>query len=267
MMACLRIRQIAQWLVLVMLLAACSHSRHVQVSESRALPAGKAQSVPDYYIVERGDTLFSIAWRFDMDFRKLAAANQIKSPYLIHPGDRIRLSETRQATASTAVKPAKLPAGKASDTVSPAVSRAPSKVQKPVRPVVQPPVVKAVPNEAWIWPVSGKLERYFSAAGLSKGIDIAAPAGTPVKAVRSGQVVYAGSRLKGYGQLIIIRHDSEYLSAYAHNRRMLVKEGQKVSQGDVIAELGSTGTDKPRLHFEIRRNGKPVDPLGLLPKQ
>lgn len=260
----LYLRTIVISIATVALVSACSHSRNAPVMQSRGSMAGKSHSasVPDYYTVQRGDTLFSIAWRFDMDYRKVAAANGLSYPYLIHPGDRIRLAEAhyRVKSSSKSAK-AELPAGKASDTVS--GKRAVKKSQTPKSTWHS----TASGNEAWIWPVSGKIERYYSADGLSKGIDIAGKMGTPIKAVRSGQVVYAGSRLKGYGQLIIVRHSSEYLSAYAHNRKMLVKEGQKVKQGDVIAELGATGAQSPLLHFEIRRNGKPVNPLNLLPKQ
>lgn len=262
-MAWLHFRTITFSLTVIVLLAACSHSRDVPVTQSQGALPGKAHHRPDYYTVQKGDTLFSIAWRFDMDYRKVAAANGLPYPFLIHPGDRIRLLES-SGPGKTAATPGKaqLSGPKASDTVS--RKKAPTSKKTPVKP---PRVAKLDSGEAWIWPVRGTVERGFSTGGLSKGIDIAGKPGTPVKAVRSGQVVYAGSRLKGYGQLIIVRHSSEYLSAYAHNRKMLVEEGQKVKQGDVIAELGSTGTQSPKLHFEIRRNGKPVNPLSLLPEQ
>ena len=116
--------------------------------------------------------------------------------------------------------------------------------------------------------MKGKILRKFSPQNdLNKGIDIDGSEGIPVKASRSGEVVYAGSGLKGYGNLIIIRHDDVYISAYAHNRSILVEEGQKIRQGDVVGELGMTGTDTPKLHFEIRKYGRPVDPLVLLPKK
>jgi lipoprotein NlpD len=115
--------------------------------------------------------------------------------------------------------------------------------------------------------VRGNLLKEFSVNGSGKkGIDIAGIPGRPVKAASAGRVVYSGSGLLGYGQLIIIKHNSKFLSAYAHNRKLIVKEGDQVEPGQKIAELGSTGTDKPMLHFEIRRLGKPVDPLKYLPK-
>jgi lipoprotein NlpD len=115
--------------------------------------------------------------------------------------------------------------------------------------------------------VTGKVVRTFSPQNeLSKGIDIAASTGSTIISSRSGKVVYAGNGLKGYGNLVIVRHDEIYLSAYAHNRVLLVKEGTRVSQGQKIAELGSSGTHSPKLHFEIRKHGKPINPLTLLPK-
>jgi lipoprotein NlpD len=119
----------------------------------------------------------------------------------------------------------------------------------------------------WNWPVQGPLiSRFQSNGSLNKGIDIAGQQGQPVKAAAEGAVVYAGRGLLGYGEMIIIKHDETYLSAYAHNSRLLVKEGERVKLGQNIAEMGSTGTDRVKLHFEIRRKGQPVDPLTYLPK-
>jgi lipoprotein NlpD len=118
----------------------------------------------------------------------------------------------------------------------------------------------------WAWPAEGAvIGRYSSNSSLNKGIDIAGDLGQPVLAASDGTVVYAGSGLRGYGELLIIKHSDTYVSAYGHNRRLLVREGQKVKAGQVIAEMGSTGTDRVKLHFEIRRNGKPVNPLSYLP--
>ena len=120
----------------------------------------------------------------------------------------------------------------------------------------------------WAWPANGVLISRFSSNGsLNKGIDIAGELGQPVLAASDGTVVYAGSGLRGYGELVIIKHSDTYVSAYGHNRRLLVQEGQKVKAGQKIAEMGSTGTDRVKLHFEVRRQGKPVDPLQYLPKR
>uniref|UniRef100_UPI0032B300D9 glutamate-cysteine ligase family protein n=1 Tax=Marinobacter nauticus TaxID=2743 RepID=UPI0032B300D9 len=127
---------------------------------------------------------------------------------------------------------------------------------------------QVVANVRWHWPHSGTVIANFSSSGkVNKGIDIAGNPGDAVKAAADGSVVYAGNGLLGYGNLIIVNHNEHYLSAYAHNRKILVKEGEGVKAGQVIAELGNTGTDKPKLHFEIRKNGNPVDPSRYLPRR
>ena len=132
--------------------------------------------------------------------------------------------------------------------------------EKPAEPVVGGDEI------SWLWPVSGKTIATFSEGG-NKGLDIAGKSGDPVIASAGGKVVYSGEGLRGYGKLVIIKHNATYLSAYAHNQTILVKEGQSVSKGQKIAEMGSSGTDKVKLHFEVRRNGKPVDPLKYLPQR
>ena len=132
--------------------------------------------------------------------------------------------------------------------------------EKPAEPVVGGDEI------SWLWPVSGKTIATFSEGG-NKGLDIAGKSGDPVIASAGGKVVYSGEGLRGYGKLVIIKHNATYLSAYAHNQTVLVKEGQSVSKGQKIAEMGSSGTDKVKLHFEVRRNGKPVDPLKYLPQR
>jgi lipoprotein NlpD len=139
-----------------------------------------------------------------------------------------------------------------------ATAPAPAETTKPAAPVDL--------NAAWIWPADGKVLSGFD-NGKTKGIDIAGQPGDIVRASAGGRVVYAGAGLRGYGKLVIIKHDADYLSAYAHNRSLLVKEGQSVTKGEKIAELGSTDADRPKLHFEIRRRGKPVDPLKYLPNR
>lgn len=135
------------------------------------------------------------------------------------------------------------------------------------RPVVAaPPVVREQPL-AWSWPTEGTIIGHFSTGGSNKGIDIAGVPGQPIHAAAAGEVVYEGSGLRGYGQLIIVKHNAEYLSAYAHCAATYVREGSVIKAGQKIAEMGSTGTDRTKLHFEIRRRGIPVDPLEFLPKK
>ncbi|WP_095093574.1 peptidoglycan DD-metalloendopeptidase family protein [Pseudomonas sp. Irchel 3A5] len=229
------------------------------------------------YVVRRGDTLFSIAFRYGWDYKALAARNQIPEPYTIRPGQTIRFDGRSNSTSSAvagssgAVR-SPVASTTTSTTTSPSGSVKTTVISKPVT-VVPPPAgsstVPAGPSpKGWTWPSNGILIGKFSSNGsLNKGIDIAGDLGQPVLAASDGSVVYAGSGLRGYGELVIIKHSDTYVSAYGHNRRLLVREGQQVKAGQTIAEMGSTGTDRVKLHFEIRRQGKPVDPLQFLPRR
>ncbi|MFL9815108.1 peptidoglycan DD-metalloendopeptidase family protein [Stutzerimonas sp. VN223-3] len=222
------------------------------------------------YVVQRGDTLWSIAFRFGWDWRDLARLNRISPPHVIYPGQTIRFSgqAPRVVTARPAPPPSARPSVVATPVPIPPPLTRPS-VPAPKAPVATTPV-KPVTRSAsgWAWPTGGTVIGRFSSNGsLNKGIDIAGKLGQPVLAASDGAVVYAGSGLRGYGELVIIKHSDTYVSAYGHNRRLLVQEGQQVKAGQTIAEMGSTGTDRVKLHFEIRRQGKPVDPLQYLPKR
>jgi lipoprotein NlpD len=231
------------------------------------------------YRVQPGESLYSIAFRFGWDWKALAQHNRIPPPYVIYPGQTIRFSgaSTRRQTASrqTVVKPVAKPVTPASPPpiVSKPVSPSPAKptstaVGTPISPPASPTPNVARSSAGWVWPSAGELiGRFASNASLNKGIDIAGQLGQPVLAASDGLVVYAGSGLRGYGELLIIKHDDVYVSAYGHNRRLLVREGQQVKAGQTIAEMGSTGTDRVKLHFEIRRQGKPVDPQQYLPRR
>jgi len=233
------------------------------------------------YTVARGDTLYSIAFRFGLDFRRLAAGNGIPPPYTIYPGQVLDLRASPPATAASATRAARSapapkagPAGKASTPKAAPVPRSvPAQVPEPKVAEAK----KAKPKEAgargveakvssWRWPAAGEVVRRFSTI-VHKGIDIAGGQGDPVRASAAGRVVYAGAGIAGYGELLIVRHNERYLSAYGHNERLLVGEGDSVAAGQQIATRGSSGTDRVKLHFEIRRDGKPVDPLSLLPKR
>lgn len=231
-----------------------------------------------HYIVQRGDTLWSIAFRFGWDWKELARRNGIAPPHVIYPGQRIRFDGGPVTPAPVvATRPAASPQPARTPAPAPVVTT-PVTTPTPSQPVVvtpqQPkpapaPPVASAPRSAggWIWPAKGQIIGRFSSNGsLNKGIDIAGELGQPVLAASDGAVVYAGSGLRGYGELVIIKHSDTYVSAYGHNRRLLVQEGQQVKAGQTIAEMGSTGTDRVKLHFEIRRQGKPVDPLQYLPK-
>ncbi len=236
--------RLAAMALLSLLMVACV-STPPPVSESSVVKEKPAPS-PSHYVVQRGDTLYAIAFRFGLDYRGLAAANGIRSPYTIHPGNKLRLTDIvpKSSVAMRVPTPA-APQPKVDD--------------KPATPV-------ASGGRGWQWPVSGKVISQFDKASVGpKGIALAGNTGDPVRAARGGRVVYTGNSLVGYGQLVIIKHDDIYLSAYAHNSKLLVKEGQQVNAGQEIAEMGSSGTDRTQLHFEVRRNGDPIDPLQVLP--
>ncbi len=191
-----------------------------------------------------GDSLYSVAWRFGLDYQKIAKWNHLKRPYAIQPGQVIRL---RQHAASA---PAKPPAAAVSVSVAaPAKALAKSPAKLP---------------GTWQWPAQGKLTGKYAPATGSNGIQITGAEGSAIQATAAGQVVYAGEGLRGYGKLIIVKHSPRFLSAYAHNRDILVKEGQAIKSGQQIARMGSSGAQTTMLHFEIREDGKPVDPLKYL---
>ncbi len=211
--------------------------------------------------VQRGDTLYSIAWRYGRDWRELAVRNGIAAPYVIRPGDRIDL----------AAGPAR-PTASRQDAATPAAaaSSAPARSPTAASPAARPSA-SAVPaaDLSWGWPVEGEVIRGFVASGAraNKGLDIRAREGAAVAASAAGEVVYAGSGLRGFGQLVIVKHDDTWLSAYAHNSPSLVREGQRVSRGDRLAVLEGSGDHQRLVHFEIRRHGSPVDPVSILPRR
>ena len=246
------------------LLAACSSTpkNGVRVVDRNGV-AQRPAVTTGQYVVRRGDTLFSIAFRYGWDWKALAARNNIGAPFTIVPGQTIRFdgrAGTRPATVATTTVTSSSSGSKTTVTKR-TVTTTKAPVAAPILPAGPAP-------KGWGWPSNGILIGKFSSNGsLNKGIDIAGDLGQPVLAASDGSVVYAGSGLRGYGELIIIKHSDTYVSAYGHNRRLLVREGQQVKVGQTIAEMGSTGTDRVKLHFEIRRQGKPVDPLQFLPRR
>jgi lipoprotein NlpD len=240
------------------------------VDRSHAAKAKQRQANPvtsGQYIVQRGDTLYSIAFRFGWDWKVLAARNGVRAPYTIIPGQTIRFSNLSRAT--TVAKTPVITSVKKPVVLAPVTPVSVPKQEQRVTVSKQTSSpVSASAQGKWLWPATGALiGRFSSNTSLNKGIDIAGKLGEPIVATADGSVVYAGSGLRGYGELVIIKHNDTFISAYGHNRRLLVNEGQQVKAGQRIAEMGSTGTDRVKVHFEIRRQGKPVDPLQYLPKQ
>jgi lipoprotein NlpD len=193
------------------------------------------------YVVRADDTLYSIAWRYGLDYQDIANWNNIQAPFAIQVGQTLQLKRH-------------LPKNKSLTYIPPTtVLKPPPLTSLPPSPEPKQTVSK------WFWPVHGPLLRGFSFQ--NKGINIGGQAGDFILATAPGKVVYSGNGLRGYGNLLIIKHNSTFLSAYAHNATLFVKDGDWVQRGQKIAAMGSTGTNRTMLHFEIRRNGKPVNPL------
>jgi len=217
--------------------------------------------------VNEGETLYAIAWIYDLDFTYIARVNNLSQPYIIRPGQILNV-DPRASVPQPSTRTTRSVSNSASSRTTSASSArsTPKTGDSGSTPVQVNPVTVRQGPVSWGWPASGSIIGRFSASGVeNKGIDIAGEEGDAVIAAAEGQVVYAGSGLLRYGDLLIIKHNDRFLSAYAHNSALLVEEGQYVSKGEKIAELGSTGVDKEMLHFEIRVDGKPVDPLGYLP--
>lgn len=251
----------------------CSNNPNKAPISSVSQPASASIT---HHVVAKGDTLYAIAWRYNLDYKNLSKINNINPPYAISPGQIIQLQGVaprvpyrvsrlqKKAPIDPPKASAKVPSSKPPASKSPIINRSEKRTVKPVS-------VKATPVKTgslvWSWPVKGKVISPFSVSGkLNKGIDIAAKLGESVRAAAEGEVVYAGSGLRGYGNLIIIKHRSSYLSAYAHNSKLIAKEGDVVKKREKIAEVGGSGTNAVKLHFEIRRDGVPVDPLRYLPR-
>ncbi len=268
-------------------------------AETPSAPA--APAVAGTYTVKRGDTLYSIALENGVDYRDLAASNGIDDPSRLRVGQVLRLGSTEAKPAVTVgaargtsplesrpldTAPGTPPPVAASGEplkTDPKAVRLPHSpenlalLQKPAAAPPKPEAAKpepakpaAAPVESadgieFIWPHRGRMIQGFSEPN-NKGVDIAGKPGDAVVAAAAGRVMYTGTGIRGYGKLIVIKHDNNFNSVYAHNREILVKEGQSVAKGQKIAELGDTDADTPKLHFEIRQSGKPVDPLRFLPK-
>ena len=233
------------------------------------------------YTVRSGETLYSIAWRANSDVRQIAKLNEILPPYNIYSGQKLFLvskNKGKSTKASSSKHLSKKQTKSSSQTSHKVIKNtiASSKKQAYGENVSKKGITRNnLPKTKfsqkishWQWPVKGKIIAKFSSkAQGNKGIDITGRRGTSIRSAASGKVVYAGSALRGYGKLIIIKHNEDYLSAYAHNDKILVKEQQQINVGDVIAKMGNTDAQNVMLHFEVRFRGKSVDPLKYLPKK
>ncbi|PWW45821.1 murein DD-endopeptidase MepM/ murein hydrolase activator NlpD [Melaminivora alkalimesophila] len=241
--------------------------------DPQTLPGAENAGKPGYYTVRPGDTLIRIGLETGQSWRDLARWNNLENANLIEVGQVLRVvppvaGTVAAVSADTGVvtrpiaPPGVAPTPGGPDAPKPAPAPAPAPGAGPVSP---PPAPTATVDDiAFIWPSSGAVLAGFDEA-RNKGVDIGGNAGDPVLAAADGRVVYAGAGLRGYGNLIILKHNNTYLTAYAHNRTLLVKEDQNVRRGQKIAEMGNTDADRVKLHFEIRRQGKPVDPARYLP--
>jgi lipoprotein NlpD len=258
-------------------LAAFAAPRLCALCAALALLFSACTSAPPYeqrvHVVRAGDTLFSIAWAYRVDQRDLARWNGIKNPDLIQVGQRLRLSPPSppSSKAATSAKPAAPPPARGSTAAgstsagSTAGGGSSTSKSSTAKPPAEPPLPNLPPPQ-WVWPADGQVAtRFGSHEGIATGVGIGGHAGDPVRAAAAGRVVYAGSGLVGYGQLVIIKHNETYLTAYGYNSALLVMQGQDVARGQRIASMGLGPERQPRLHFEIRRNGVPVDPLQFFP--
>ena len=231
---------------------------------------------PGYYTVKPGDTLIRVGLETGQNWRDILRWNNLDNPNVLEVGQVLRVvppaadpggvSTRPVATARVESRPLDVKPGTAASAPAPAASE-PAVTPTPAPPPTPPVATKEGDDDInWMWPAAGPVIAGFDEA-RNKGLGISGKAGDPVYAAADGRVVYAGSGLRGYGNLVIVKHNNNYLTAYAHNQTLLVKEDQTVRRGQKIAEMGSTDTDRVKLHFEIRRQGKPVDPAKYLPSR
>ncbi len=240
----------------VIWLVSCGHHRPATVEDHSSTRVKRHLNTDGTYRVRSGDTLYAIAFSYGLDSRDVAKWNGIARPYVIYPGQKLRLAPPVVAQKSRNTRRV---------TKRPSPPR--TKQSTPPKPVPRSaPAVSSTDPKSWKWPVRGRLLRGYVAGDPARnGLDIAGKEGLSISATAAGLVVYSGNGLIAYGELIIIKHSEKMLSAYAHNKVRLVQEGQQVSMGQKIAEMGRNDSNEQLLHFEIRVRGKPVNPLTYLP--
>lgn len=237
-------------------LGGCHFTQPTRPAPVVALPI-KAEYVPVYHVVKSGESLYTIAWMYDLDAQKIAKINRMSLSETIYPKQKIYLKQAPSVSAPS------ISTAKTLKKTTPPPKVEPKLTKKEKRPSEKS---VASTHEKWTWPVKGKVEKLFSNKqnDYNKGIDISGKLNATIVAAKSGKVVYSGEGLRGYGKLIIIKHDENYLSAYAHNNQLLVNEGDIIKQGEAIATMGQTDSPTVKLHFQIRKNGQPVDPSRYL---
>jgi lipoprotein NlpD len=274
--------------LLLVALGACSSQKPAPVVDRSGMPGAARppamaekpatatrEAKDGVYTVQRGDTLYSIAMAFGVDVRELARWNGLPDASVLRVGQTLRVAPPTDAAVasvtpvtpggSTEVRPLPAPGGPVVAAPLPPSAAVPAPATPESAPAAKPGAVPSpAPSSQWLWPSAGKVIDGFDAP-RNKGIDIGGNEGEPVQAAADGEVVHVGSALRGYGNLVIIRHPGDYVTAYGHNRKILVSQGQQVKRGQPIAELGRTDSDRPKLHFEIRHQGKPLDPVKYLP--
>ena len=229
------------------------------------LNIGRVLKMPNarFHIVEKGDTVYNISKRYDVDMRSLSKLNNIAAPYALRIGQRLVIPGSVVSSSTKAATASKASSWKASSAQKKTISAAKKKTTRTTTTTVKKRTSK------FAWPVQGKVVSNFGPIAKGRnndGINIKAPLGTPVKAADAGTVAYAGNELRGFGNLILIKHSGGWMTAYAHNDRILVRKGQKVKKGEKISTVGSTGgVSTPQLHFEIRAGKKAVNPKAYLP--
>lgn len=250
----------ALWILCIMVFAGCAGPPVVPVSDLTA-----ARSTDAVRIVRAGDSLYTISWEAGFDYREVALWNDLQPPYQLTVGQEIVLGPGSRSIQSGAVTQPVTPSTSELIVSEEPIASSDSTADTSETSGQAEGPVTAPSGDFWIWPARGKLLSRFAPEAGSNGIDIAGSDGSPIRAAAKGKVVYAGTGLRGYGLLIIVKHDETFLTAYAHNRAVKINEGDAVEGGQIIAEMGQSGADSVRLHFEIRRDGQPVDPLQYLP--
>jgi lipoprotein NlpD len=263
-------------MVTVCVMGASGCYNHRQDAAPVVQYAVKLSDIPDVYKVKSGDSLYTIAWQYDLDFRTIAANNGLRSPDQIDSGQILHLRGKSPKVKARVVQGKRPPKAKKSKQ-APSVVAITSRTQHQQKAISQPSKKPAqvqhntqtdnvAVTQQWLKPVAGSIIKRYSSKeeDFNKGLDFSGRMNDKVLAAQAGKVVYSGAGLRGYGKLIIIKHNEMYLSAYAHNNKLLVTEGDVVQQGQQIAKMGNTDSKQIKLHFQIRKNGQPVDPSRYL---